>query len=88
MAVLRCLSNMKWYSTESLVAGGDMTIGPNTPEHDKLELMWTAKKAISIHDMNAATTLDDQLEANSTISMNNEVNMNSNHFSNNRPCIA
>ena len=71
MAGLRCLSNMKWYSTESLVAGRDMRIGPNTPEHEKKELIWTAKKAISIHDLKAATTLDDQLEANSTESMNN-----------------
>ena len=71
MAGLRCLSNMKWYSTESLVAGRDMWIGPNTPEHEKKELIWTAKKAISIHDLKAATTLDDQLEANSTESMNN-----------------
>ena len=80
MAGLRCLSNMKWYSTESLVAARDMTIGPNTPEHEKRELIWTAKKAISIHDLKAATTLADQLEANSTKSLNNEVNMNSNHF--------
>ena len=75
MAGLRCFSNMKWYSTESLVAGGDMTTGPNTPEHGKKELIWTAKKSISIHDFKAATSLDDHLEANSTKSMDNEVNM-------------
>ena len=71
MAGLRCSSNMKWYSTESLVAGRGMAIAPGTPEHEKKDLIWTAKKAISIHDLKAATTLDDQLEANSTESMNN-----------------
>ena len=87
MAGLRCLSNMKWYSTESLVAARDMTIGPNTPEHEEKELIWTAKKAISIHDLRLATALDDQLEANSTNSLNNEVNMYSNHFFNSISCV-
>ena len=87
MAGLRCLSNMKWYSTESLVAGRDMRIGPNTPEHEKKELIWTAKKAISIHDLKAATILDDQLEANSTESMNNQFAMNSYHSLNISPWV-
>ena len=81
IAGLRSCSSMRWYSTESLRCGG-MTIAPSTPEHEHKQLVWTAKKAISVHDLHVTTSLeDDPLESTSPNSMNNEVLLNSNHMS-------
>jgi hypothetical protein len=81
---LRCSSTMKWYSTESLrmtSPGRGMTIAPSTPEHERKQLIWTAKKAMSVHDLQAATYFNDPIEPISPDSMNNEILLSSNHMS-------
>ena len=85
IAGLRCSSTMRWYSTESLrmtSPGRGIAIAPSTPEHEQKQLVWTAKKAISVHDLQAATFVEDHLDEASQNSMNNEVLLNSSNHMN------
>ena len=73
--------SMRWYSTEALRTtspGRGMTIAPSTPEHEQKQLVWTAKKAISVHDLAVATSLEGHFEPTSPNSMQNEILANSN----------
>lgn len=85
IAGLRCSSTMRWYSTESLrmtSPGRGIAIAPSTPEHEQKQLVWTAKKAISVHDLQAASFVEDHLDETSQNSMNNEVLLNSSNHMN------
>ena len=85
IAGLRCSSTMRWYSTESLrmtSPGRGIAIAPSTPEHEQKQLVWTAKKAISVHDLQAASFVEDRLDEASHNSMNNEVLLNSSNHMN------
>ena len=77
MGDLRCSTTMRWYSTESLRTtspGRAMTMDPNSPdlEYGK-QLVWMAKKAISVHDLHRAEALRECLSPTSPDSMANEV---------------
>ena len=80
---LRCSTTMRWYSTESLLTtspGRGMMIAPSTPDHEHKQLVWTAKKAMSVHDLQVAISLEEHINPTSPDSMRNEVLLTSNHM--------